>query len=130
MTYVLIIAFVLFALDYVHNVGGGTVVVLVEVDLVVGVCCMNSFLFLDIGANVTSESVTFVHAWLDPFWSLWGRWGTLALMRMSLMFFGLLKATIYYVSSYNKTGSVQMLTNDYLWDQGFIENFMSYENPH
>ena len=50
---------------------------LVKVDLVVGVCCMNSFLFLDIGANVTSESVTFVHAWLDPFWSLWGRWGDL-----------------------------------------------------
>ena len=77
MTYVLILAFVLFALDYVHNVGGSTVVVLVKVDLVVGVCCMNSFLFLDIGANVTSEPVTFVHAWLDPFWSLWGRWGNL-----------------------------------------------------
>ena len=60
-----------------YTIGGGTVVVLVKVDLVIGVCCMNSFLFLDIGTNVTSEPVTFVHAWLDPFWSLWRRWGNL-----------------------------------------------------
>ena len=35
----------------------------------------------------------------------------------------------YYVSSYNKAGSVRMLTNADLRDQGFIENLMSYENP-
>ena len=64
-----------------------------------------------------------------PGWTLFGLCGggggTLALMRMSLMFFGLLKATIYYVSSYNKTGSVQMLTNDYLsplpWKRLYLE---------
>ena len=35
----------------------------------------------------------------------------------------------YYVSSYNKAGSVRMLTNADLRDQGFIEKLMSYENP-
>ena len=35
----------------------------------------------------------------------------------------------YYVSSYNKAGSVKMLTNADLRDQGFIEKLMSYENP-
>ena len=35
----------------------------------------------------------------------------------------------YYVSSYNKAGSVRMLTNADLREQGFIENLMSYENP-
>ena len=38
--------------------------------------------------------------------------------------------SIYYVSSYNKTGSVGMLTNAYLREQGFIQKLMSYENPH
>jgi len=37
---------------------------------------------------------------------------------------------IYYVSSYNKAGSVGMLTNAYLRKQGFIEKLMSYENPY
>ena len=37
---------------------------------------------------------------------------------------------IYYVSSYNKAGSVVMLTNAYLREQGFIQKLMSYENPH
>ena len=36
----------------------------------------------------------------------------------------------YYVSSYNKAGSVGMLTNAYLRKQGFIKKLMSYENPH
>ena len=36
----------------------------------------------------------------------------------------------YYVSSYNKAGSVGMLTNAYLREQGFIQKLMSYENPH
>ena len=38
--------------------------------------------------------------------------------------------SIYYVSSYNKAGSVGMLTNAYLREQGFIKKLMSYENPH
>ena len=38
--------------------------------------------------------------------------------------------SIYYVSSYNKAGSVGMLTNAYLREQGFIQKLMSYENPH
>ena len=33
--------------------------------------------------------------------------------------------SIYYVSSYNEAGSVRMLTNAYLRDQGFIEKLMS-----
>ena len=36
----------------------------------------------------------------------------------------------YYVSSYNKAGSVRMLTNAYLREQGFIKKLMSYENQH
>ena len=35
----------------------------------------------------------------------------------------------YYVSSYNKAGSVGMLTKADLRDQGFIKKLMSYENP-
>ena len=38
--------------------------------------------------------------------------------------------SIYYVSSYNKAGSVGMLTNAYLREQGFIKKLMSYENQH
>ena len=38
--------------------------------------------------------------------------------------------SIYYVSSYNKAGSVGMLTNAYLMEQGFIKKLMSYENQH
>ena len=38
--------------------------------------------------------------------------------------------SIYYVSSYNKAGSLRMLTNAYLREQGFIQKLMSYENPH
>ena len=38
--------------------------------------------------------------------------------------------SIYYVSSYNKAGSVGMLTNAYLREQGFIQKLMSYVNPH
>ena len=34
--------------------------------------------------------------------------------------------SIYYVSSYNKAGSVGMLTNAYLREQGFIKKLMSY----
>ena len=33
--------------------------------------------------------------------------------------------SIYYVSSYNKAGSVRMLTNAYLREQGFIQKLMS-----
>ena len=38
--------------------------------------------------------------------------------------------SIYYVSSYNKAGSVGMLTNAYLREKGFIKKLMSYENQH
>ena len=38
--------------------------------------------------------------------------------------------SIYYVSRYNKAGSVGMLTNAYLREQGFIKKLMSYENQH
>ena len=38
--------------------------------------------------------------------------------------------SIYYVSSYNKTGSFRVLTNAYRREQGFIQKLMSYENPH
>ena len=38
--------------------------------------------------------------------------------------------SIYYVSSYNKAGSVGMLMNAYLREQGFIKKLMSYENQH
>ena len=38
--------------------------------------------------------------------------------------------SIYYVSSYNKAGSVGILTNAYLREQGIIQKLMSYENPH
>ena len=38
--------------------------------------------------------------------------------------------SIYYVSSYNKAGSLRMLMNAYLREQGFIQKLMSYENPH
>ena len=40
-----------------------------------------------------------------------------------------LKSFTYYVSSYNKAGSVGMLTKADLRDQGFIKKLMSYENP-
>ena len=38
--------------------------------------------------------------------------------------------SIYYVSSYNKAGSIRMLTNAYLREQGFIKKLISYENQH
>ena len=44
-----------------------------------------------------------------------------------LLYKGLSK---YYVSSYNKAGSVGILTNAYLREQEFIKKLMSYENPH
>ena len=37
---------------------------------------------------------------------------------------------IISAATYNKPGSVKMLTNAYSRDQGFIENLMSYENPY
>ena len=38
--------------------------------------------------------------------------------------------SIYYVSSYNKAGSVEMLTNAYLREQGFLKKLMYYDNQH
>ena len=51
----------------------------VEVDLVVGVCGFDSFLFLDIWTNVTLESVAFVHSRFDSFRSLRRWWWYLSL---------------------------------------------------